>query len=234
MSLRHYLSSFRAPVDDSVLLEVAPQPEDRLFWPAFLLTVGGSLAAATSFDVDPADVEEYADNLHQPASWPFVTVPLARGHRLHVLFRNFEGDAGWDYLLHPAGSDSVITLAALEGGFHGPGLNWPELLAVADQADPAWTREERLLLLLPAVGDADLAHDAEELIATAFTTVGGRPDHRHEVAGELLTASRRFWGSPTWVEYQNHRICSNEHSPRNLAAPPSRHALMAEAFGYDG
>jgi hypothetical protein len=231
VSLRHYLSSSRSPVEKSVLTEAVPSREDRLFWPVFLLTVGGSRAAATSFDVDPADVEEYAEELHHPDTWPFLTVRLARGHRVHVLFRNFEDDSGWDYLLQPAGSESVMTLAALEGGFQGPGLSWQELLAVAGQPDPAWTPAERLLLLLPAVGDADLAHDAEELVATAFTTVGGRPECRHEVAGELLIASRRFWGSPAWIKHEDRYVCSGEHSPRSLGMPPSHHALITEALG---
>ncbi|MEV0900057.1 hypothetical protein [Actinoplanes sp. NPDC049802] len=214
-----------------MLSKLGPQPDDDLFWPAFLLSFGGSLTAATAFDVDPADVEEYAEQLHHPGSWPFLTVQLARGHRLHLLFRNFEGDSGWDYLLEPAGSDSVITFAALEGGFQGPGLSWRELLVVAAQTDSERTQAERLLLLLPAVGDADLPLDAEESVATAFTEVGGRPEHRNEVASELLNASGRFWGSPTWVEYGGRYVCVGLHSPRNGDAPADRHVLIAEALG---
>ncbi|WP_164842667.1 hypothetical protein [Actinoplanes solisilvae] len=45
---------------------------------------------------------------------------------------------------------------------------------VAAQTDSERTQAERLLLLLPAVGDADLPLDAEESVATAFTEVGGR------------------------------------------------------------
>jgi hypothetical protein len=227
--LRSYLSSFSPPVDESVLSELGPELDD-LFWPAFLLTVGGSRAAATAFGADPADVEEYAEELHRPDGWPFLTVQLAGGHRLHLLFRNFEGDSGWDYLLQPAGSDSVVTLAALEGGFQGPALAWPELLVAAAQADFAWTRAERFLLLLPAVGDVDLPPDAEELVAMAFTGIGGRREYRHEVASELLAASRRFWGFSTWIQYEDFYVCPGSRSPRNLDAPPSRHALVAEAL----
>ena len=66
MFLRRYLRSFQPPVDESVLSELGPLPDDDLFWPAFLLTVGGSRTAATAFGVDPADVEEYAEErLHR-------------------------------------------------------------------------------------------------------------------------------------------------------------------------
>jgi hypothetical protein len=225
------LRGFRPAVDESVLREVEAGADDPLFWPAFLFAVGGSRTAAVAFDVDPADVEEYADDLHDPGSWPVLTVQLARRHRLYLLFRNFDGDSGWDYLLHSAGSDSVITLATLEGGFQGPGLAWPELLVAAAQPDPARTPAERLLLMLPAVGDADVSDDAGELVAAAFVAVEGRPEHAHEVAKELLTASDRFWGSPTWIEHDGHSVCAYQHSPRNLEAPPSRHALAADAFG---
>lgn len=174
MSLQRYLSGFRPPVDASVLTEAALWLDDRLFWPAFLYSIGGSPTAPIAFDVDPADVEEYTEGLHDPDSWPFLTVQLARGHCLYILFRNFDGDSGWDYLLQPAGSDTVMTLAALEGCFQGPALSWPGLLVAAGQPDPARSRAERILLLLPALGDAGLPHDAEELVATAFTAVGGR------------------------------------------------------------
>jgi hypothetical protein len=176
--LRHYLSCFRPPVDESVLVEAGPSLDDRLFWPTFLLTVGGSWTAATAF--------------------------------------------------------SVMTLAALEGGFQGPGLSWPELLVAAAQRDRARTRAERLLLLSPALGGGDLAHDAEDLVATAFTTIGGRPEHRRTVAGELLAASGRFWGAPAWTWHEHHRVCLGGHSSRSLEAPASRHALIAEALAFEG
>ncbi|GAA1869625.1 hypothetical protein [Asanoa iriomotensis] len=205
-----------------MLVEATPWLDDPLFWPFFLHSVGGSETAAVAFDADPADVEQYAADLHHPDSWPFIAVRLSRGHRLYILFRNHEDDAGWDYLLRPAGSDDVTTFAALDGGFQGPGLSWPELLTADAQPDPARTRSERLLLLLPTLGDASVPHDADELIASAFTAVGGLPQHRYKVASELLTASRRFWGAPEWIEHADRRVCLARHSPRGPEAPLDR------------
>lgn len=195
MSLRRYLSDFHPPVEDSVLFDASSWTMDELFWPAFLFTVGGSGTAAVAFDADPADVEAYAEELHRPGRWPFVVVRLASGHRLYVLFRNFEGDAGWDYLLQPAGTDTVITLAALEGHFRGPAYSWRDLVLVADQPDPVRSAAERLLLLLPAMGDADVPADAEQMVAAAFVAVGGHRHYRRKVSRELLEASHRFWGA---------------------------------------
>jgi hypothetical protein len=52
-----------------------------------------------------------------------------------------------------------------------------------------------------ALGDVSLPHHAAEQVATAFTAVGGRRQHRYDVAGELLAASDRFWGAPVWTEH---------------------------------
>ncbi|GAB7045049.1 hypothetical protein [Catenuloplanes indicus] len=213
VSLRRYLRGFQPPVDDSVPTDAGSWPADELFWPAFLLSVGGSRTAAVAFDADPADVEAYAEKLHHPDSWPFITLRLASGYRLHVVFRNVGTDAGWDYLLQPAGTDMVVTLAALEGHFRGPAYSWRDLVSVAHQPDPTRSAAERLLLLLPAMGDAGLPADAERLIAAAFVAVGGRRRYRREVSRELLQASRRFWGA------------------RDPDASPDLMAMFAEARG---
>ncbi|WP_215788716.1 hypothetical protein [Paractinoplanes bogorensis] len=193
--LRHYLNSFHPPVDEAVPTDATSWTGEEPFWPAFLLSVGGSETAAIAFDADPADVEEYAEDLHRPDNWPYVVVPLASGHRVYVLFRNYEDDSGWDYLLQPAGADRVATLAALEGHFRGPAFSWPELVAVANQPDHGQSAAERLRLLLPAMGDDDLPDDAEQVISAAFVAVGGRPRYQRDVARELMLASQRFWGS---------------------------------------
>ncbi|RZU75023.1 hypothetical protein EV384_3538 [Micromonospora kangleipakensis] len=230
MPLRGYLDGFQPPVDASVLVDATPWLDDPTFWPAFLLSVGGSFTAAVAFDIDPADVEVYAEEMHQPDRWPIITLDLARGHCLHILFRNFDGDSGWDYLLQPAGSDAVITAAALEGGFHGPALSWSELVTTASQPDSKRSQAERLLLLLPAVGDSGIPRGANNVVASALSATGAQ-QRQNEVAGELLNASHRFWGDSDWTERRGLPVCLGRHSPRHPEAPIDRLAMMAEAFG---
>ncbi|MGC5290764.1 hypothetical protein [Micromonospora sp. DT231] len=230
MPLLGYLNRFRPPVDASVLVDATPWLTHPLFWPAFLLSVGGSYTAAVAFDLDPADVEVYAEEMHQHGIWPVISLNLAQGHRIHILFRNYEDDSGWDYLLQQAGSDDVITAASLEGGFHGPALSWPELVRTASQPDPKHSQAERLLLLLPAVGDAAIPRGANQMVAAAVTAVGAQR-RQNEVAGELLAGSSRFWGDSDWTEQKGLPVCLGHHGPRHLEAPADRLALLAEAFG---
>ncbi|MEW2376568.1 hypothetical protein AB0883_10740 [Micromonospora sp. NPDC047812] len=230
MPLRGYLDGFQPPVDTSVLVDATPSLDDPLFWPAFLLAPGGSWAAAVAFDADPADVEVYAEEMHQHDNWPVISLDLARGHRLHILFRNFDGDSGWDYLVQPAGSDTAITAAALEGGFQGPALSWSELVKTARQPNSKHGPAERLLLLLPAAGDSGIPPEAHDVVTSAVTAVGAK--HRQDnVARELLNASHRFWGDSDWGQRNGLPVCLGVHSPRHSGASQDRLALMAEAFG---
>ncbi|MEH1169665.1 hypothetical protein V6V47_30230 [Micromonospora sp. CPCC 205539] len=230
MPLRGYLDGFQPSVDASVLIDATPWLDDSLFWPAFLLAPGGSRAAAVAFDADPADVEVYTQQMHQHDSWPVISLDLARGHRLHILFRNFDGDSGWDYLVQPAGSDMAFAAAALEGGFQGPALSWSELVTTASRPDSKHGRAERLLLLLPAVGDCAIPPDAHSVVTAAVTAVGAK--HRQDdVARELLNASHRFWGDSDWDDQNGMPVCRGVHSPRHSGTSRYRLALMAEAFG---
>ncbi|MFG2047594.1 hypothetical protein ACGFIW_09210 [Micromonospora sp. NPDC048935] len=230
MPLLGYLDGFQPPVAASVLVDATPWLDDPLFWPAFLLAPGGSSTAAAAFDADPADVEDYVSALHQHDTWPVISLDLAQGHRMHVLFRNFDGDSGWDYLVQPVGSDTAITAAALEGGFQGPALSWAELVRTASRPDLGRSPTERLLLLLPAVGDSGIPPEAQDVVTSAVTAVGAthRPD---DVARELLRASQRFWGGCSWGERDGVPVCLGVHSPRHVGAAPGQLALLAEAFG---
>ncbi|MFF2814056.1 hypothetical protein ACFVT9_00835 [Kitasatospora cineracea] len=93
------------------------------------------------------------------------------GHLLHVVCRAFAEDEGIDYLLHHPGWAAAEPPAGDEGCFSGPGLCWDELVAAVDNGLPGGSTADphaRLLLLLPAFGDADAPAGAVERLAAAL------------------------------------------------------------------
>ena len=230
MALDSYLSQFVPPADASVLMNANDWLVDEEFWPAFLRTVGGSITAAKSFAAGPSDVQEYCKKLHEYGSWPFLSVELPHGNQLHILFRNYEGESGWDYLMQPAGARHVVMLAALEGHFQGPGLSWPELLAVADEGTTSLRRAQRLLLVLPATADNETPKHAVTLVAHALAKVGAEEENRLTVAAELLGAADSFWGSRVaWQQIDGYWVCPKSLSRSHRASLEQRN-LFREAF----
>ncbi|ATZ22468.1 hypothetical protein ACFZBM_18300 [Streptomyces lavendulae] len=72
---------------------------------------------------------------------------------------NAGDDAGVHYLITHPDWEHAEFLARDDGHWRGPGLSWPELIGAADNGLPGGTTTDpdtRLLLLLPALGDADL------------------------------------------------------------------------------
>ncbi|MEW2040555.1 hypothetical protein AB0885_26365, partial [Streptomyces sp. NPDC005534] len=146
------------------------------FWPAYYGPTWDAFAEEPElFGADGADVDAAAEALYGTADpWPAYRLPLAGGHVLWIVHRNHPDDSGTDYLItHPAWSRPGH-LASIEGHFSGPGLSWPELSAVAGSAPPGaegvLDPGTRLLLSLPAFGDADAPpEEAKERIADALT-----------------------------------------------------------------
>ncbi|MFB7668152.1 hypothetical protein ACFC1R_30235 [Kitasatospora sp. NPDC056138] len=145
--------------------------DERLFWMRHLYTWGAGGARGLFFGPDYAwaDHRTYQQRLWQRTDWPVFTIPLAAGLRLHVVYRMpsdyhaHPDEAGVDYLVHHPDWDGAELLARDDGHFMGPGLSWPELVAVADNGLPGGTTTDpyaRLLLLLPACGDDALPQDA--------------------------------------------------------------------------
>lgn len=128
-----YLDGFRPEVDPSILFDANAWLDQAAVWPALLYAIGGANTAVDAFDVDPADIDVMLTQLSSPDRWPVFTLDLASDHRIHLVWRNFDGDAGWDYLLAGDAFDEPVPLALLEGHFRGPGLSWPELVTVANQ-----------------------------------------------------------------------------------------------------
>jgi hypothetical protein len=223
MPLRAYLAGFDPPPDPAVLTDANGWIADPEFWPSYLLVAGAAETAPLSFDADPADIEQYAEALHAADCWPYLTVDLHKGHRLHILYRNYEDDPGLDYLLQPAGAETLIEVATLEGHFRGPALAWSELETFAGAP---WA----LLLLLPLMGADDRPAGAEGRVSAALTAVGVRRNRR-KLARELITPGNQMWGPVEWVEKAGSLVCLGRHSVRGPACSPGHRALFAEAFG---
>ncbi|MDZ5443062.1 hypothetical protein U2F26_10010 [Micromonospora sp. 4G57] len=102
---------------------------------------------------------------------------------------------------------------------------------VARQSDPQHSDQERLLLLLPAMADANASSDAAEVVAAAVTAIGGS-DLQDQVAVELLSANGRYWGVCAWTDSQGFRTClgphSNRHTGGGLSVP--EHRPVADSF----
>ncbi|SBV24598.1 hypothetical protein GA0070620_0019 [Micromonospora krabiensis] len=225
-----YLDGFRPAPDPSTLFDATAWLDKPAVWPALLWAVGGASTAVDAFDIDPADTDVMLTQLSMPDRWPVFTVDLASGHRIHLVWRNFDGDAGWDYMLAGDAFDGPVPLAMLEGHFRGPGLSWPELVVVADQGAATLDWAQRLLLVLPALGDIDLPAEAAEIVAGAITAVGAIR-RRQDVAGELLAASRRFWGMQQWADRDGAPTCLGQHSFRGAGASIEHRLAIAAALG---
>ncbi|MEU1176624.1 hypothetical protein ABZ464_03065 [Streptomyces sp. NPDC005820] len=152
---------------------------------------------------------------------PRFTVPLTGDHRLQVAYRAVEDEAWVDFLVdHPAWA-RVERIARDDGHFMGPGLSWPELVAVADapSADAAGADSHaRLLLLLPAFGDDAIPAEAVERPARALGLRVGVADP-WELATALLE-SQGPAGAVRWTTSDTGvRINDGRCSIRNPAQP---------------
>lgn len=203
------------------------------FWPVFYAPVWDEFVAEPEvFGADSADVDEAASVLYEAEEvWPAFRIPMAGGHVLWIVHRNFPDDSGTDYLIAHPDWDRHAYLASIDGHFSGPGLSWPELVAVAESApagaegvvDPGL----RLLLLLPAFGDADLPErEAVARIAGALEAVGAAAEAAPGLAERLL--DHGFWEAPSWsvrggsplsgsaVLPSPLALCDGEYSPRTV------------------
>ncbi|MFC6021637.1 hypothetical protein ACFP2T_36415 [Plantactinospora solaniradicis] len=168
---------------------------------------------------DEVDVIRAAyHRLTDPAAWPVLFVELGGGARLAVVYRNFVEDEGVDYLLLPGAGDNAMNIATVEGAVDGPGISWPELVAVADRQPTAIARARTLLLLAPMLGDvAAESRSATARLADALRTVG-IAGQVVEIAEAIVATAPAEWRSTA----DGVNVCDDESSSRN---PDGRAAL---------
>ncbi|MGW7528221.1 hypothetical protein [Streptomyces sp. NPDC054783] len=217
---RHWYSS--APVVDGLPLLGEPG-----FWPAHLADLCEGFSPE-DFGADAADAGAMLECLHDRSAWPMFTVPLSGGFAIVVHYNSGEEFTSTDYFLtHPEWPHSLV-LASDDQDRIGPGLCWPELAALLDAPEEAvgvTDADDRLLLLLPLLGDADVPPEAVDRVVGALVAQGA-PENCEPLARRLLDG-HPMWGAATWSFDADEQswICEGEHSPRNV--PPGDH-LTAE------
>lgn len=110
-----------------------------------------------------------------------------------VLECNFPEDPGTEYYVEHPDWGRQGFLATISGHGAGPGLAWRELTHIARATvtdDRAGVRDprQRLLLLLPALGDAACPGGAAGLVADALMSIGVPADRAARGASLLLSS----------------------------------------------
>ncbi|MCZ0983484.1 hypothetical protein O1L60_42485 [Streptomyces diastatochromogenes] len=222
----------RIPGYDSGPLVHRPELlEEPLFWLGHLCSCAqGEDAEELLFGADYDAAEHFHRQMSGRVDWPTFSVPVTAG-RLYIVYRNLEGDAGTDYLLHHPDGDRAELLARDDGHFMGPGLSWPELTAAADNGlaggsttDP----DSRLLLLLPAFGDAAVPPEATERLAAALRARTAVEDP--EQLADALLEGQGPCGPAHWTTNKDGRRTNDGHySFRN---PANRFGLPADRLAW--
>ncbi|MER5436537.1 hypothetical protein [Streptomyces sp. NPDC002588] len=201
--------------------------DDPLFWPVHLGTcLRGEDAQRAAFGADWDAAMELYRVLSAEQEWPMFRVPLRSGHTIYVVYRNFDGDRGVDYLIHHPTWPAAETLAVDDGHFMGPGMAWPELLSAARQPSTMGVDDPdaRLLLLFPTLGDTRLPDDATVALTTALSALT-LIEEPADVASMLLE-NQGQWTPAHWRLADGVRINDGGHSYRNpgnaFALPEAR------------
>ncbi|MFI6009530.1 hypothetical protein ACIBAG_11980 [Streptomyces sp. NPDC051243] len=202
--------------EDVPLVEGNAHLDNPLFWPLHLgACLRGEEAQRAAFGADWDAAVELLRVLSAEHEWPVFNVPLRSGHTIHVVYRNYEGDRGVDYLIHHPTWPEAEILAVDDGHFMGPGMAWPELLFAAQQPTTGGVgdADARLLLLFPTLGDAHLPDDAAAALTTALAALTWIEDPA-DVA-RILLKNQGQWANAHWRPAEGVWINDGGHSYRN-------------------
>ena len=213
-----------APVGDGHALLDEPG-----FWAAHLAGLAGDFPAE-AFGTDRAEAADALELLEDPASWPVFRVPLDGGGAVLVHRNNGEEHSSTDCFLElpdsGSGGRTWTVLTSDDQDRLGPGLCWPELDAV--RHPPELPREpegasgvldphDRLLLLLPLLGDTEApATPAAVAAVTGALAARGAPEQGREDLARQLLGGHPMWGAAPWTydAEAGSWICAGPHSPR--------------------
>ncbi|XVU25456.1 hypothetical protein ACQPZJ_51220 [Actinoplanes sp. CA-054009] len=212
---RDYVARYDG-VDPSVLTDGAWLLDQPGFW---LRLVDGFTGADLWPDFSVFDdMEALDERIRQSGTWPVLQVT---DHLAVILWHGHDHEGGIDYVILPPESARCLSIAAVEGHGYGPGLSWPETLRAVNHGHLG-TPAQRLLLLLPALGDAATPPEATDLVASALHELAApeaNPASLHQAAEEML-ASDVTWSS------DDISTCDADHAPRNPAGLPAADLIL--------
>ncbi|MBC6458500.1 hypothetical protein [Actinomadura sp. HBU206391] len=197
------------------------------FWAAYLMWLTGKDDEFEKpdeewFGADAADAGAAYEALNDEENWPVFRVPFGGGHTAVVVQRNFPDDWGTEYFITHPDWGRLGYLATIDGHQAGPGLSWQELIHIANTPGPSGEGvhepSARLLLLLPALGDADLPTNAVATIASALIAAGA-PAATAPRTAELLL-DNPMWEPAHWAV--------PGESPLSGAEPPFADILLCD------
>lgn len=215
------------------------------FWLAHLmLTVGDPSEDPERYGVDASVYEEMTEHLSNPeAPWPALRVPFKGGHTAYAVYANFDDANNVDFFVRHHEWGRVGYLGQCGADEAGPGLSWTELATLAEAAQDSGEgltdSSQRLLLLLPMLGDAEMPSEAIHIVAQALTHCGIRPDAADELA-TVLAGDQEADSEPRWTVTADSPIavCSSPHSPRHiplaLGITPTQAQALADALNGRG
>ncbi|MBR7833432.1 hypothetical protein KDL01_09155 [Actinospica durhamensis] len=178
------------------------------FWASYLIWLCDSDGDEDDDHPSPewfGATDEEADAAYEALSdesrWPVFRIPFHGGHTAVVLERNFPEDGGTEYaIVHPEWGRPGF-LATIDGHQAGPGLSWRELVYIAENPDAAAAGiqdpQQRLLMLIPALGDVELPDEAAAVVGRALVSVGCPAESASRIALRLLDSP--MWKPARWT-----------------------------------
>ncbi|MFJ6050872.1 hypothetical protein [Streptomyces sp. NPDC092307] len=181
------------------------------------------------------------DRLGDPERpWPVLRIRFDGGHTAYAVYANEEDENNVEFFVRHPQWGRLGHLGQCGADDARPGLSWPELrtLATRTQYDGEGLTDpsERLLLLLPMLGDAALPAEARDVVARALAHCGIRADAAGDLAATLVGEPDPA-GEPRWTatEADPIAVCSSPYSPRRvplaLGITPEQARALATALG---
>jgi hypothetical protein len=168
------------------------------------------------------DPMELWDEVGASDRWPVLRLGAGDSDLAVILWRGHDHEGGLDFVVLPHGTGRCLSVASVEGHGWGPGLAWPEALRLVDRGTLG-TPAQRLLLLQPAIGDADAPATAAALLADALIAVCA-PDAEPAVA--LETARQLLDHTARWSRQDGVLVCDAGNSPRRVGGLPAEDLLL--------